>query len=1061
MKHFKGLSIEKLTRLCDLQSETIFGIHKSLFFKPNSEDKFSTTRYGQLLETPVGVAAGPHTQMAQNIISAWLYGARYVELKTVQTLDEIEITRPCIDLTDEGYNCEWSQELKLDDSFDEYLKAWIMIHILKDKFGFDKSETGFIFNMSVGYDLAGIQNPNVQKFLDKMTDCTKELENYIKILESIYPKVRDLNIPSQISNNLTISTMHGCPPEEIQKIAEYFLTERKFHTTVKLNPTLLGENRVREILNGKLGYEVTVPDIAFKHDLKYPDAIKMIRSLQDTAEKSKVEFGVKLTNTLEVLNENTDLPNTEKMIYLSGRALHPLAVNLAEKLQSDFDDKLDISFCAGVDAFNVVETLECGLSPITVCSDLLKPGGYARLSQYFEELRIKNYESKRSEDRRSQLGIDRFAILKNYAKSVIENPRYRKPEFPYENIKTNRELPVFDCAKAPCTEACATDQNVPTYMDFVFQGDLNNALKTVLKTNPFPNSTGSVCDHLCQAKCTRINYDTPLKIREIKKFIAERWAWSREREAESIQNPKFKIAVIGAGPSGLSCAYFLLRSGFEVEIFETKSQSGGMISAVIPDFRLQDKSIQTDIETILKLGAIVHFDTKVDAEIFSKLQEDFDFVFIGTGAQRSRKLGITGDDLVLDQLEFLANFKSGKSVDLGDSVAVIGGGNSAMDVARAAKRIAKSVSVIYRRTKKKMPANPEEVNELLEEGIEIRELLMPENVISKNGKIAGLICSKMKLGEPDESGRKRPVKTPNSEFEIQFDSVISAIGQEVILDFFPETDVQINQKTQETQIENVFAGGDFIRGASSLVNAIGDGKRAAKEILNRCGEKLIEEDLREKRSHFSLAEFQQMQARRVFQEDIKIENLKEAQTEANRCLQCDQFCNICVSVCPNRANVSFEIELTEYPTYEVQNGEIYEIEPFKIEQKYQIINLANLCNECGNCATFCPTSGAPYRDKQKFYLDEKSFNDSEFGYFFTDEILKWKSGSNWADLKLNNNQLIFENNEANAKFDYETLKIENFNLKNNAKDCNFEQVTTMAIFMKYLENFYVLFTQNR
>lgn len=1041
MKNFKGINLKTLANLCELcgKKDTIFGIHKSLFFNPKSDDYFRAKRYGQLLETPIGVAAGPHTQMAQNIISAWLCGARYIELKTVQTIDELEITRPCIDISDEGYNCEWSQELKLNESFDEYLKAWILIHLLKDKFGFESNESGFIFNMSVGYDLAGIKKPNVQQYLNRMTDCSEELENYLKILEPIYPNIRSLNIPTQISNNLTISTMHGCPTEEIQKIAEYFLTERKFHTTVKLNPTLLGKHQVREILNENLEYEITVPDIAFEHDLKYPDAVKMIHSLQNTAEIFGVEFGIKLTNTLEVLNENTDLPNSEIMVYLSGRALHPLAINLAEILQSDFDNKLNISFCAGVDAFNVSETLECGLFPVTVCSDLLKPGGYARLAQYFEELRIRNYELEITNTK---------GKLQNYAKFVLENPRYRKSEFPYQNIKTSRDLPIFDCAKAPCTETCATDQNVPAYLDFVAQGDLQNALKIVLQTNPFPYSTGAVCDQICQTKCTRINYDSPLNIREIKKFIAESSEWSVgniQHPISNIQHPK--IAIIGAGPSGLSCAYFLLNNEFSVEIFEQKTQAGGMISAVIPEFRLNDESINADIDRIIELGAKIHFDTKVDLWKFNELQNNFDFLFIGTGAQKSRKLGIPNEKLAFDQLEFLSKLKDGESINLGNSVAVIGGGNSAMDVARAAKRNAKSVSVLYRRTKKEMPANPEEIRELIEEGIEIIELILPENIIENSGKLTGLVCSKMKLGEPDESGRKRPIKISNSEFEMHFDSVISAIGQEIVLDFFPEPQVQINSNTQESQIKNVFTGGDFTRGASSLVNAIGDGKRAAEEILIQCGEKLTENNIGEKRSNISLAEFQQMQATRIYPKKSDDE-----QTEAMRCLQCDQFCNICVSVCPNLANVCFDVEKMEYPVYEIKNRKICELEPFRIEQKYQIVNTANLCNECGNCATFCPTNGAPYRDKPKFYLDKSSFEKTEKGYYFDDGILRWKNKDKWATLNRIDKVLVFENSEVLAEFDYKTLKIQNFNLKKSAKDCNFEQVATMAIFMKYLKN---------
>ncbi|NHZ87363.1 MAG: putative selenate reductase subunit YgfK, partial [Planctomycetia bacterium] len=274
-------------------------------------------RYGQTLETPIGVAAGPHTQLAQNIVLAWLFGARYLELKTVQTLDEIEVTKPCIDMTDEGYNCEWSQELKLRQSFDEYLNAWIIIYILRDKFGWSKSENpGFIFNMSVGYDLKGILNANVQEYFALMSNCQSELSKKLESVSTIYPDVKNITIPSQITDNITLSTMHGCPPDEIEKIGKYLIEKRKLHTAIKLNPTLLGPEKLRQILNIDLKFDdITVPDEAFEHDLKYNDAIALIKNLQKSATQNNVEFGLKLTNTLEVLNARQVLPKQEATNY--------------------------------------------------------------------------------------------------------------------------------------------------------------------------------------------------------------------------------------------------------------------------------------------------------------------------------------------------------------------------------------------------------------------------------------------------------------------------------------------------------------------------------------------------------------------------------------------------------------------------------------------------------------------------------------------------------------------------------------------------------------------------
>jgi putative selenate reductase len=281
----------------EIKSDHLLGIPRELWFEPGKSDPFTMMRYGQFMETPIGVAAGPHTQLSQNIIAAWICGARYMELKTVQTLDELEISKPCIDMQDEGYNCEWSQELKLRQSLDEYLNAWIAIHILKDHLGWDSSKgSGVIFNMSVGYDLKGIMNANVQEFMARMGDSQALLDQKLEELSPIYPRVKNLNISGQMTDNITLSTMHGCPPDEIERIAEYLIKDRKLHTAVKLNPTLLGPDTLRSILNDKLGYDdVRVPDLAFEHDLKYPDAIQLIQNLQKLAQTSGVEFGLKLT----------------------------------------------------------------------------------------------------------------------------------------------------------------------------------------------------------------------------------------------------------------------------------------------------------------------------------------------------------------------------------------------------------------------------------------------------------------------------------------------------------------------------------------------------------------------------------------------------------------------------------------------------------------------------------------------------------------------------------------------------------------------------------------------
>ncbi|PIQ35219.1 MAG: putative selenate reductase subunit YgfK, partial [Bacteroidetes bacterium CG18_big_fil_WC_8_21_14_2_50_41_14] len=306
----------------------IFGIHQSLFFFPVKDDPICASRFGQWIETPIGVAAGPHTQLTQNIVAAWLTGARFIELKTIQTLDELHVSKPCIDMQDEGYNCEWSQELKIHESFDQYLNAWIIIHVLKDLLGHQQKQTGLIFNMSVGYNYQGILNENVQWFLQHMDNAAEALQQKIKLLSQVYPKIKKLKIPARLSNNVTLSTMHGCPPQEIEQIAHYLLAEKKLHTTVKLNPTLLGKQTLHDIMS-QSGFDTRIPDAAFEHDLKYKEAVPMLQRLQATSDEMGLSFSVKLTNTLESENHKLVFPSNEPMMYMSGRALHPLSVKLA------------------------------------------------------------------------------------------------------------------------------------------------------------------------------------------------------------------------------------------------------------------------------------------------------------------------------------------------------------------------------------------------------------------------------------------------------------------------------------------------------------------------------------------------------------------------------------------------------------------------------------------------------------------------------------------------------------------------------------------------------------
>lgn len=984
--NFSVISIDRLFKLIDSEynkRHEIFGIPEDLFFDPEKNSEIGMKIFGHPMHTPIGVAAGPHSQMAQNIIASWLCGASYIELKTIQTLDELEVSKPCIDIQDEGYNCEWSQELHIHESFEEYLKAWIIIHVLQHKFGFEKG--GFVFNMSVGYNYEGILKENVQWFLRNMADCSETKEKFINDLKPLYPAISQTEIPNCISDNITLSTMHGCPPDEIEKIGHYLLREKHLHTFVKLNPTLLGKEELRQVLNHKLGFKNDIPDLAFEHDLKYADAIGIIKRLRQTAEQEGLTFGLKLTNTLESINHKNVFPEHEKMMYMSGRALHPISINVARKLQNDFNGSLNISFSGGADCFNVADILNSGLKPVTVSSDLLKPGGYGRLHQYIEHISAN----------KGNLTTDHLQFLNKYADAVATQEAYKSDPYAEKNIKTVRKLGLFDCIHAPCVDECPTNQDIPEYMYYTSAGDYQKALDVILAKNPFPNVLGSACDHICQAKCTRINYDQSLKIREIKLFIAENGSAT---DISIAPDNGRKVAIIGAGPSGLSCAYFLRQGGFEVEIFESKPAAGGMVYDAIPGFRMKMDLLDRDIDRIKKLGVKINYNSKINRITFDKLRSDFDFVYIAAGAQRFKSLQMESEDAigVLNAFEFLKEAKKATKPELGINILVIGGGNTAMDVARTAKRMAGinvSVKVLYRRTRAEMPADREEIDALFDENIELIELLSPEKINIKNGRIVSLSCAKMKLVQTDKGSRPKPVRTGEPLLEFVADTLIPALGQEIDIDFANPEELKIRENSYETKLENVFVGGDALRGAATIVKAVGDGRKTAVEIAAKAGIILPSEALHSEKqlSHKDLII---KKSKRVnINPEIAgyqaVTHPKNAQAEASRCLLCHEVCSVCVSVCPNRANMYYQAEAVEIPRWRIDFNETgYEIIPngfLTVDQKVQVLNIADFCNECGNCTTFCPTSGKPFIDKPRFCLTEKAFNRTENSYFLKKE----------------------------------------------------------------------------
>ena len=917
----------------------------------HSEGKYLPI-FGEKLEVPLGPAAGPHTQMAQNIISAYIGGARFFELKTVQVMDGEElakcIARPCIKADDEGYNCEWSTELTVEQAYEEYVKAWCVCKVISLAFGLGEPD-GFVFNMSVGYDLAGIKSAKIDSFIEGLKDASDrpiftETKNALK---EYYPEYTELidGISPQICRSVTLSTLHGCPPDEIERIATYLITEKGLNTFVKCNPTILGYEDARAILD-ETGFDyVAFDDHHFKEDLQWDDAVAMFKRLQALADSKGLEFGVKLSNTFPVDVKNGELPSEE--MYMSGRALFHLTIEMARRFSEAFDGKLRISFSGGVSQHNVRFLFEAGIWPITVATTLLKPGGYSRMACMAYTLRTCRYEPFRGTDTK------KIEALQKWCRKHFN---FNKPIKPIPSRKNDEPVPLFDCYTAPCKGGCPIHQDIPEYVRLVDQEKHKEALKVIMQKNPLPFTTGVICNHRCMSQCTRWNYNyLPVDIRGIK-FIAACEAYDDlYSEAEKPAPNGRKVAVIGAGAAGLSAAYFLAREGYQADVFEKSDKAGGIVSQAIPDFRIKDCFINWDIKMIRKLGVNILINTP--APSFAQLKADgYEAVVCGVGATKARDPHISGN--VVNVIGFLRCFKDKTYLNLKDirfanrsNIAVIGGGNTAMDAARAAKRVdgVEKVTVVYRRTKKYMPADEEELKEAIKDGVEFVELAAP--VEQKDGK---LICTVMKLGDPDESGRRSPVATDET-IEVPADIVIAAIGEQVDTSLFTDNGIALDEKGKVPFVSDfdgmkVYNIGDSLRGPSTVVECIADAQKATDAII---GAKWVMQIPGEA----TPSVLEAIESKRVV-DPVMLEPISSS------CLSCNTVCENCISVCPNRANTVVEMP----------------------DGRREVLHLDRLCNECGNCRSFCPYASAPYLDKFTFFEDAQSFDVStQKGFLILDD----------------------------------------------------------------------------
>jgi NADH-quinone oxidoreductase subunit F len=509
---------------------------------------------------------------------------------------------------------------------------------------------------------------------------------------------------------------------------------------------------------------------------------------------------------------------------------------------------------------------------------------------------------------------------------VLTTLNYFRDE--YEAHIKEKRCPAADCDAlmiSPCQHTCPVGINIPKYVAHIAASEYLEAIETIRERNPFPAICGRICHHPCEGRCRRGELDESVDIRALKRFAAD-WYFDHASELpEPVPFPKTKgqkIAVVGAGPCGLSCAYFLAQMGYPTTIFEVLPVGGGMLSVAIPDFRLSREVIEKEIEYIIKCGVEIKFDTPINVNftIEDIRRSGFEAIFIAAGAQRSQRIGIPGEIEDLEGfchgLRFLRDVKVGKPVRIGRRVAVIGGGNVALDASRTSLRLgADEVDIFYRRSREEMLVTEVEYNEALAEGVRINFLVSPTRIVSDKWKVTGLQCIRMRLAEPDASGRRRPIPIPGSEFFIEADTVIAAVGQAPDLSFLPPDSalertrwerLVVDENRLATNLPGVFAGGDFVSGPGMVIDAIAAGRRAAiaiekylrgdtsrveiydlkpsaiEEVISKEEEETWEPQFRPEMTRLPIEE-----RKRSFKETELGFSEEKAGQEAKRCLRCD------------------------------------------------------------------------------------------------------------------------------------------------------------------------------
>ena len=505
-----------------------------------------------------------------------------------------------------------------------------------------------------------------------------------------------------------------------------------------------------------------------------------------------------------------------------------------------------------------------------------------------------------------------------------------------------------------CQATCPLHVDAKNYLALIREGQYDEALRVISKTLPFPGIIGRICTRPCEGNCKRKELDEPIAINAIKRAAADYGKGKLEEDFSPSEEKEGRVAIVGGGPAGLMAAYDLRRMGYSVTIFESLPVLGGMLSVCIPEYRLPRDILEAELQIIQKLGVEIRLNTEVGTHLkLSDLKKNFDAIFLAIGAHKGKRLGIENEERkgVVDGVEFLRDFNLGKKIEAKDKVAIVGGGNVAIDCARTCLRLGfKEVLVLYRRSREEMPAIREEVQWAEEEGVRVNFLTLPKRILVSNGQVKGIECLRTKLGEPDAGGRMRPISIEDSEFIIETEMVIAAVGEEPDLLNLNEIEIPLpvkdglllaNPITLETDIPGIFAGGDAVTGPASVIDALAAGRKAAISIgryisgehliADREGEGPFKSDLKVNIEGMSKKPRQNQlilsaeQRRGNFEEVEQGFSMSVLKKEAERCLGCECWECIKPLACPAMIKVSDKVFIEK-----------------------------SLCPGCGICAQICP-----------------------------------------------------------------------------------------------------------